>query len=568
MQFKPLQKIRQSFSAKITLLVAASVMATSFVVGLATTHSTGNFLTAQLKEEFPSMLTTTTTRLRLSHDEQISELARLAEAGALRDNVERYAWASTQEAAADARDELAHYLRLVRQNYTGYDELVVLDSSGRMVAAAGGEPSTLSSAVAEAWLELGESGFEAGASRPIGGDGAFHQWFFVTTRDSTIAPLKQTWLAARVDLSEFARRLDGIKLGPGGDLFLLDAQGRFLTQPRLTTMPMVGAEAMRVPTRQTGPVVVERRDTYDRARPGEHRSAFHAKVHLEKLGWWLVYEEDYETAVSPVMDAQRRIWVAVLAVGAIAILTALKIVQTLLKPINELKIGARRINEGLVGVKIPKRFDDEVGMMIDTFNEMASRITLWQAELNYKNKMLNSQNDRLQEMNERLEKLSVTDGLTGLFNHRHFWNLMNTELTRVNLHRGHLALTILDLDDFKRVNDKFGHAVGDLLLQTVATVLKDTVRDTDIVARYGGEEFAILLPDTDESGVQQVAEKIRAAVEAIRFNVPETDITLKVTVSIGVSVFRGNRREFFNAADRALYKSKAAGKNCVHYALA
>jgi diguanylate cyclase (GGDEF)-like protein len=257
-----------------------------------------------------------------------------------------------------------------------------------------------------------------------------------------------------------------------------------------------------------------------------------------------------------------------LAVGAIAILTALKIVQTLLKPINELKIGARRINEGLVGVKIPKRFDDEVGMMIDTFNEMASRITLWQAELNYKNKMLNSQNDRLQEMNERLEKLSVTDGLTGLFNHRHFWNLMNTELTRVNLHRGHLALTILDLDDFKRVNDKFGHAVGDLLLQTVATVLKDTVRDTDIVARYGGEEFAILLPDTDESGVQQVAEKIRAAVEAIRFNVPETDITLKVTVSIGVSVFRGNRREFFNAADRALYKSKAAGKNCVHYALA
>jgi diguanylate cyclase (GGDEF)-like protein len=67
--------------------------------------------------------------------------------------------------------------------------------------------------------------------------------------------------------------------------------------------------------------------------------------------------------------------------------------------------------------------------------------------------------------------------------------------------------------------------------------------------------------------VQQVAEKIRVAVEAIRFNIPDTDITLRVTVSIGVSVFRGSRREFFNAADRALYKSKAAGKNCVHFAL-
>ncbi len=562
MRFKPLHKIRDSFSAKVTLLVAVSVFATSFVVGLATTHSTGNFLTEQLKEQFPSTLTTTSTRLRLWHDRQLSELSRLAEARALRDNVDRYASAHNPAATAEAREELAHYLRLVRRNYLGYEELLVLDWSGRTVASAGGNASNASASAEEAWLQLGESGFEPGASRTIAGASGVHQWVFVATRDSTIERSKQAWLAARVDLTQCGQILDDVKLGSGGDLFLLDGHGRFLTQPRKANAQKVGTEAIKVPTRQTGPIIVERRGTYD------DRSAFHAKLHLEKPGWWLVYEEDYIVAMSPVIEAQRRIWVAVLAVGAIAILAALRIAQSFLKPIKELQLGAKRINEGLVGVKIPKRFDDEVGMMIDTFNEMASRITLWQAELQYKNKMLNSQNDRLQEMNERLEKLSVTDGLTGLFNHRHFWNLMNTELTRVNLHRGHLALTILDLDDFKRVNDKCGHAVGDLLLQTVATVLKDTVRDTDIVARYGGEEFAILLPDTDESGVQQVAEKIRAAIEAIRFNVPETDITLKVTVSLGVSVFRGNRREFFNAADRALYKSKAAGKNCVHYALA
>jgi diguanylate cyclase (GGDEF)-like protein len=294
---------------------------------------------------------------------------------------------------------------------------------------------------------------------------------------------------------------------------------------------------------------------------------FHSKVHLEELGWWLVHEEDYQLAMAPVLEAQRRIWVSVLIVGAIAILAALRIAQSILKPIRGLALGARRINEGLVGVKIPRGAQDEIGLMIETFNEMAMKITLSQAELQYKNKMLNTQNDRLHEMNERLERLSVTDGLTGLFNHRHFWNLLNTELTRVNLNRGHLALVLMDLDDFKRVNDKFGHAVGDMLLQAVANVLSDTVRDTDIVARYGGEEFAVLLPDTDESGVQHVAEKLRVAVEATRFNVPDTDITLKVTVSLGVAVFRGNRREFFNAADRALYKSKAAGKNCVHYAM-
>jgi diguanylate cyclase (GGDEF)-like protein len=561
MRFEPFSKIQKSFSARITVLVATSVVMTSAVVGLVTTHSTGKFLTEPLKEQFPSTLTTTATRLRQWQERQLSELESLAQARALRDNVDRFAHAENPAAAKEAREELAQYLRLIRQNYPNWSELLVLDSAGRTVSFASASTSTAETAE-EAWLELGESAFEPGASRPIPGDHTAHQWFFVATRDSSVERVKQTWLAVRIDLAECEHKLDEVNLGPGGDLFLVDTHGRLLTQPRKAITPLVGTEATKVPTRQDGPVIVERRTSYD------GRVVFHSKVHLEAVGWWLVYEEDYAAAMAPVLEAQRRIWVAVLAVGAIAILAALRIAQSILKPINELKIGAKRINEGLVGVKIPKRHDDEIGMMVDTFNEMASRITLWQAELHYKNKMLNSQNDRLSEMNERLEKLSVTDGLTGLFNHRHFWNLMNTELTRVNLHRGNLALTIIDLDDFKRVNDKFGHAVGDLLLQTVATVLKDTVRDTDIVARYGGEEFALLLPDTDESGVQQVAEKIRAAVEAIRFNVPETDITLKVTVSIGVSVFRGNRREFFNAADRALYKSKAAGKNCVHYAIA
>ena len=89
----------------------------------------------------------------------------------------------------------------------------------------------------------------------------------------------------------------------------------------------------------------------------------------------------------------------------------------------------------------------------------------------------------------------------------------------------------------------------------------------DIVARYGGEEFAILLPDTDKKGVEAVSEKMRRNVEESRFKVPETDITTSVTISVGVSVFKGNRREFFNAADRALYISKSEGKNRVHHAV-
>jgi diguanylate cyclase (GGDEF)-like protein len=557
---RPLRRIQESFSAKITLLVASSVILTSVVVGLATTHSTGEFLTDRMKDRFPSTLTTTVTRLRLWHGRQLSELARIGSSETLRGGV-GLASAGRNGSRGAAESQVAYFLRLVKPSYSAYRDLLVLGPNGRLLASTAATPEDAAREAEEVWIEIGERGFESGASRPMFKDGRVHQWIFVTVGDSTEAAVEQSWLVALVDLREITGALGEVKLGTGGDIYLLDDQGRFITQPRAADRMVVGEVAMQVPTRQEGPVLVERRSNYD----GE--PVFHSKVHLDELGWWLVYEEDYKFAMTPVLEAQRRIWLAVLVVGAIAILAALRIAHSILKPIHALALGAHRINEGLVGVKIPKGAPDEIGMMIDTFNEMAMKITLSQAELQYKNKKLNSQNDTLQEMNDRLEKLSVTDGLTGLFNHRHFWNLLNTELTRVNLHGANLALVLLDLDDFKRVNDKFGHAVGDQLLVTVANVLRETIRDTDIVARYGGEEFAVLLPDTDESGVQQVAEKVRVAIEAIRFSVSETDIILKITVSVGVSVFRGNRREFFNAADRALYQSKAAGKNCVHYAL-
>jgi diguanylate cyclase (GGDEF)-like protein len=558
MQLGFVKTFRESFSAKIIMLVASSVILTSFVVGLTTTRSTGKFLTDRMKDRFPSMLTTTTSRVRRWSEHQRNDAEEVSKLPALRLALSHLEAADKDTERKALRDKIGAVLHSTLAIYPEFEDILLLDSTGALVASARGK---FSEGADDAWMELGETGFDAGTSSPVVGPHGFHQWVFTPAPDASRDQSQGSWIAGRVNLSALDGQLSEVKLGPGGDLFVLDGQGRLVTQPRLSNERLVGSVAMQVPTRQEGPVLVDRRPSY------QGRSVFHSKVHLDELGAWLVYEEDYALAMAPVLEAQRRIWVSVLIVGAIFILLTLRIAQSILRPIKGLALGARRINEGLVGVKIPRGSSDEIGLLIETFNEMAMKITLSQAELQYKNKMLNSQNDELQEKTEQLEKLSVTDGLTGLFNHRHFWNLMNTEMTRVGVSNAHLALVLVDLDDFKRVNDKFGHSVGDLLLKTVADVLSDTVRDTDIVARYGGEEFAIMLPETDEGGVQNVAEKLRAAVETIRFNVPDTDILLKVTVSIGVSVFRGNRREFFNAADRALYQSKAAGKNCVHYAL-
>jgi diguanylate cyclase (GGDEF)-like protein len=552
--------IRESFSAKIIALVTASVFVSSIVVGIVTIRSTERFLSEKTAEKFPSILNTSKSKIKIFYERQFNDLVRLSQSKVFMDNLqlhlERSGSASTPiDSTVDV--ELYKYLAIVHTKFPVYERIMVLTESGAVVTG------TSEGMIEDADLVVSlirEEGDQARISpAELAGEGeAVHQWLFVPIREWE---RENVLMAARVNLRVLGSLLEEFRLGKGGDLYILDDRGRFLTAPRFTDVALLGTQGMQVPTRDDGRMEVKKRSSYD------GRSVFCSITRLEATGWWIVYEEDYKSAMKPVLNTQTRIWVAVLLIGVVFILVALKIVKSLMRPVHELKLGAERINEGLVGVNIPRGTNDEIGMMIDTFNEMAKTITLSKAELQYKNKMLNTQNDQLQDMNQKLEELSITDGLTGLFNHRHFWNILNTELSRVNMYQGDLALLLIDLDDFKRVNDQFGHAVGDLLLQSVARVQRETVRDTDIVARYGGEEFAILLPDTDRKGVENVSEKIRANVEALRFKVPETDITISVTISVGVSVFRGNRREFFNAADRALYLSKSEGKNCVSYAI-
>jgi diguanylate cyclase (GGDEF)-like protein len=553
--------IRESFSAKIIVLVGTSVLLTSLIVGVVTTNTTRGFLTEKASEQFPSTLTSSYSKIRNWYNRHSRDLGELGGSTVFRQNLAAYREHRVTGQEADAeRSELAKYLNLIHAKFPIYDEILLVSADGEVIAAT--SPREALSSLERVVAELVR---DAGRIRPFsearysGDDHSIHQLMFVPIEGNDDS---SSWLAACVRLEKLGDLIGDVPLGPGGDMYILDAQGRFLTQPRRASDALVGQHAMQVPTRQDGPVTVEVRKNYQ----GE--KVFHSKVHLEDHSWWLVYEDDYRQVVAPVIRAQRRIWVAVLFVGVVAIIAALRIVRSILQPIKSLAQGAKRINEGLVGVKIPRGPGDEIGLLTDTFNEMAMTITLSKAELQYKNKMLNSQNDQLQEMNARLEELSVTDGLTGLYNHRHFWNILDQELARVDRYQGELALILIDLDDFKRVNDQFGHSVGDLLLQSIARILRETVRDTDVVARYGGEEFAILLPETDYDGVESVAEKVRSSVESLRFAVPDTDIELRVTVSIGISVFRGNRREFFNSADKALYQSKAGGKNRINFAVA
>jgi diguanylate cyclase (GGDEF)-like protein len=163
-----------------------------------------------------------------------------------------------------------------------------------------------------------------------------------------------------------------------------------------------------------------------------------------------------------------------------------------------------------------------------------------------------------------VERQASTDGLTELANRRHFEEALAGEISRAERFGGTLGLVVADLDDFKQVNDRYGHQTGDDVLRAFADVLRATVRDIDVAARYGGEEFAVLLPQTDLEGTERLAERLRETM-ARRLLSLEPGSTFSVTASFGVASFpeEPTAAELFAAADEALYRAKSAGKNRV-----
>lgn len=170
--------------------------------------------------------------------------------------------------------------------------------------------------------------------------------------------------------------------------------------------------------------------------------------------------------------------------------------------------------------------------------------------------------DALIAESSELERLSVTDGLTQVYNHRYFQERLAEEFRRAQRYDDPLALILLDLDNFKQVNDRYGHQIGDEVLRGCAGVVRKSVRETDLCARYGGEEFAVVLPKTHLAGALTVAERIWKDIASLRVQVGPM---VRITASLGVSSYPSrqvlNAEQLVRTADEALYRAKREGRN-------
>lgn len=272
---------------------------------------------------------------------------------------------------------------------------------------------------------------------------------------------------------------------------------------------------------------------------------------------WAVVAEEPATAAFRQVTRLRRLMLLVPAallagIGLIAYFLGLLIVR----PLDRLTKGAAKVASGHLDVDLPVHTGGEVGYLTQMFNTMVVR-------LREGREALDAANETLRRKNEELERLSVTDGLTGLYNRRRLMETLTDETRRSQRLKHTFAVLMVDVDHFKKYNDSFGHQAGDMVLTRVATLLREATREVDFVSRYGGEEFLILLPETGMGEAQDIAERIRTRIAAEVFH------GRHMTVSIGVAEFPlhgGTADQVVGAADEALYEAKREGRDKVRRA--
>jgi diguanylate cyclase (GGDEF)-like protein len=541
----------RSLSSRIVVSVFTAALVTGLAVTWISTRSIESYLRVEIDRKFPGLLRSTADRLELWYSQREIDLGTFARSETVVANLAR---APKDRRAAE---DLAAYLSYVMARFPQYDALLLLDRRGELLLEVGGAEVP----PAAARREL--AAVEAPRVGPIHRLGA-ERVQFVSAPVTDAAGRRLATLHARIRARTLEAVLLSAELGASGGVYVLDESGEVvLRSPGSRPMERY---AGRLPTAGQAPLVTD----YARGSSGH---VVGSAVAVERFGWTLLVEDSYDEAFAPVVTVIREILTINLGIVAAFALVALQLARSIVRPILALSEAAGRIAQGDIDVSLePHPGGDEIGVLTNAFNEMTSRLRDNQRQLEESrleiedaNARLLAQNQELHRAKEVFQQLSITDELTKLHNHRFFLEHLPREIRRCERAGERLSLILIDIDDFKRLNDRFGHSVGDAVLRKVADVMNAAVREADLLARYGGEEFVLLATQTGLDGALALAEKVRLALSAARFSIvdPEGRKQIRVTASFGVAEYTGDAKSLFNDADRALYEAKAAGKDCV-----
>lgn len=350
-------------------------------------------------------------------------------------------------------------------------------------------------------------------------------------------------------------------------VYVTDAEGRVLACADRSGGAVRAGMDTRIPlTRLTGQPVVERMPnggsvlvdvTYPIMVPCRDGDGAAAVAGYVRLGM------NPERTIAE-FDASADLVIGIgIAVVLASIPVGFMVVRRIVEPLNEMTAVAHRFSAGDLTARTQVRRSDEIGLLSSSLNEMADEIARKQGEVTALNSALEQ---RVIERTEQLRELASRDPLTGLYNRRHFGEVLARRFAEARRYGNDLSVMMIDLDDFKEANDRFGHQTGDEVLVQAALTISRQLRSADVAARFGGDEFVVLLPRSDASQARQLATRITARfAEELAGRV--RDVAGVVSLSIGVAGLAETGSEtdeaLLRTADDALYRAKAMGKNRV-----
>jgi len=476
--------------------------------------------------------------------ERLHELRVFASSYEVIENLE-----GSRRGSAASRTQIREYLGAIRGRFGDYLQLQANSADGKVVAVtpAGAVPMTIEPSMATQMR-----GYEA----------AFGAVALDSTGRSTVVlavPVAAAngrvlgFIAVRLQLGDLADALAEFATAPsggsgGGSRLLLMQLDGSVTQLKRATRG--GPDSVALGSLlQSGGGASEFVDRRGNRMLG-------AVAQMSNSPWFAVAEVPQATAYRELNRlrnvASLAILALALALGGVGYVIGLRVVR----PIDSLTRDATGVARGDLDVELPIVGRDEVASLTEVFNDMVQR-------LREDRRQIATMEEQLRRRNMELEELSITDGLTGLRNRRHMVAALDQEVDRARRSKRPLSVLMLDVDHFKRLNDRFGHQAGDAVLVKVAGLIRAAVRGVDAAGRYGGEEFIVVLPETDQRAAEEVAERIRSMVAG---GVLLEGGDAPVTVSIGIATLTkdgGEAAEVIARADAALYRAKAGGRNRV-----
>jgi diguanylate cyclase (GGDEF)-like protein len=441
---------------------------------------------------------------------------------------------------------LTDYLVSLHERFGDFARLAVVDLQGRVVASSSRNAAPVK--LATEWSRLLRAEGQA-----VG-----EPYWDEHTHAGTITvavPVKRFdgrligGFTADLNLAPFRDVLHAFVSDSAGAIFLMTSDGTMLASSREVSAELT---ARTIDSRAMKKLEARERDGYE-YRSADGDDVIGTLTPVPQVHWSVVAEMSATVAFEELRRYGHKALLVVVILLVVVAASAYWLGIVIARPLDRLTQGAAQVAGGNLMVDLPVGGAGEIGYLTKVFNDMVSRLRDTRRDLDVTN-------ETLRQRNEELERLSVTDVLTGLSNRRNLMQRLNDEIVRSNRTEQPVSVLMADVDNFKAYNDANGHPAGDAALKEVAAVLRKSTRASDCVARYGGEEFCLILPVTDSTEAELLAERIRSRVAKTEF--PGGSITLSLGVA-SVPEDGKTSEAAIEAADAALYQAKRDGRNRV-----